>query len=241
MEGPAKPVAKLAAVLHSAWEVAAANLPQIVVLTLVVNAPINAVLELVPIPEEGGLEEWGRYFRVARALQFWIGTIGILGVVHITVAAHRGARLSIGQAFGRSFRSYGSALWAEFIYGAAFVLGLVLLVVPGVVIGVLWYFSLQAIVAHHMSGWQALKHSQQVVEGRWWAFFGRVTALYVLMVLGMGVLSVPFLFLPESFFFGMISMIPVDLMTSFFTVCFTQLYLMSGPEVERPPLGDVIP
>lgn len=233
MEVSARPVARLGAVVHSAWEVTVTNLLPIVVVTIAVNIPINAVLTLVPIPEDGGLKEWSRYFRIQRALQFWVGTIGILGVLHITVAAYRGARLSIREAFGRAFSNYGSALWAQFLYNLGLVLGLLLLVVPGMVVGVFWYFSLQAIVVHDMSGWQAQKHSHQMVKGRWWAFFGRLAVLYVLMILGIVVLSVPAMFLPETFIIEMITMIPIDLVAAFFIVCLTQLYLMSHPNVEQ--------
>lgn len=240
MEVPAKPVATLGAVFRSAWGVTVTNLLPIIVLTLVVNFPINAVLELVPFSEDGGLKEWSRYFRIQRALQLWIGTIGILGVVHLTAASSRGVRLSIGEVFGRAFSSYGSALWAQFLYNLAVVLGLVLLVAPGLAIGVYWYFSLQAIVIHEKPGWQALKHSYQMVKGRWWTFFGRLAVLYVLMILGIVALSVPAVFMPETFVLGVINMIPIDLLMAFFTVCFTRLYLMSEREVEESPVDNVV-
>lgn len=240
MEVPAKSVATLGALFRSAWEATVTNLFPIVVLTLAVNIPINVVLALVPISEDGGLKEWSRYFRIQRALQFWIGTIGILGVVHLTVASYRGVRLSASEAFGRAFGSYGSALWVQFLYNLAFVLGLLLLVVPGLVIGVYWYFSLQAIVVHEKSGWQALKHSYQMVKRRWWTFFGRLAVLYLFLFLGIVVLSVPAMFMPETFIFEIIAMILIDLLAAFFIVCFTNLYLMSEREVDEAQVDNIV-
>jgi hypothetical protein len=240
MEVATRPVPSLSAVFQSAWRVTVTNLLPVIVLTLVVNIPINAVLALFPISEDAGLQEWSRYFRTQRALQFWIGTIGILGVVHLTVATYRGVRLSISDAFSRAFSNYGSALWAQLIYSAAVVLGLLLLVIPGIAIAVFWYFSLQAIVIHKLSGWQALKHSRQMVKGRWWAYFGKLAVLYAFMILAILVLSIPTWFMPKTFLLGIITMIPIDLVASFFTVCFTELYLNSEREVrELEPLDNV--
>ncbi len=240
MEAQAGQVASIGAVFRSAWSVARTNPIPIILLTLAVTIPINAILHLAPIFEDGGLEDWSRYFRLQRFLQFWIGTIGILGVVHLTVASHRGAQLSIGEAFGLAFRNYGSALWAQFLYNVALVLGLILLVIPGLSIGVYWFFSLQAIVVNEKSGWQALKHSFRIVDERWWSFFGRLVILYALMVFGIIVLSVPSIFMPQSLILEIISMIPIDLLAAFFTICFTQLYLMSEHRLEGPRTNVVV-
>lgn len=240
MEVQTRQVASIGAVLHSAWGVTRSNLIPIIVLTLAVSILINAILNLAPIFEDGGLEDWSRYFKLQRFLQFWIGTIGILGVVHLTVASHRGIRLSIGETFSLAFRNYGSALWAQFLYNVALVLGLILLVIPGLSIGVYWFFSLQAIVVNEKSGWQALKHSFQIVDEHWWSFFGRLVILYALMIFGITVLSVPSFFLPQSLILEIISMIPIDLLAAFFTICFTKLYLMSGHRFEEPQTNVVV-
>jgi hypothetical protein len=196
-----KPVATLSSIFRFSQRIFSVNLLSIVLLTLVVNIPINAVLEFSPLPENAGLDEWSRYFRIQQALQFWIGTVGIMGVVHLTVSTFRGVRLSLGEIFGRVFEDYGRALWTQFLYNLAFVIGLLLVVIPGLIIGVFWCFSLQAIVVHNVSGLQALKHSYQVVKGRWWKFFGRLVTLYLLYFVGIMFLSVPSYFVPETHLF----------------------------------------
>ena len=232
METQATPVASLGMVLGSAWRTTRANLWSIAAITLAISVPINAILELVPLAEDAGLREWSHYFRIQRALQFWVGTIGILGVVHLVVGTHRGTRLSIGEAFGRAFGSYGSALWAQFLYKSAYILGTLLLVVPGIAVGVYWFFALQVIVIHEKSGWSALKHSYCMVKGRWWPFLGRLAALYVLMIVGIIVLSVPGVFMPETYLLNLLTWIPIDLLLAFFIVCFTELWLLSEPREE---------
>lgn len=124
-------------------------------------------------------------------------------------------------------------MWAQFLYGVATTIGLLLLVIPGLFIGVLWHFGLQAIVADELPAWEALKRSREVVKGRWWAFFGRLVILYVLMILISGFLMVPNVFLADSVLAQVLISIPIDLVAAFFTVCLTVLYLKSLPAVSQ--------
>ena len=228
-------MASLETVFRAAWGVMRTNFVSIVVLTLAVNIPINAILEFVPLPEGAGLREWGDYFRLQRLLEFWIGTIGALGMVHITVEASRGVRLSIGEVFRRAFGDYGNGLWAQFLYGLVMLVGLVLLVVPGVAVGVYWCFALQAIVVRRCSGWRALEYSHGTIKGRWWRFFGRFAALGLLMIVGIVLLSLASGFLPDNFLLDLVKLVPRDLSISYFAICFTELYLLSEPGLVQTP------
>ncbi len=238
MKAPSKSVATLSTVLRFSWRIFSVNLLPIVLLTLVINIPINALLEFSPLPEDANLEAWGRYFQIQQTLQFWVGTVGVLGVIHLTVSTFRGTRLSLGEIFRCAFKDYGSSLWSQFLYNLAFGIGLLLVVVPGLVIGVFWCFSLQAIVVHNVSGLKALEHSYQVVKGRWWKFFVRLVTLYLLYFVGIVFLSVPSYFVPETHLFRVLTMIPVDLLGAFLVVCVTGLYLMSEAAVTQPEIAD---
>jgi uncharacterized membrane protein YesL len=56
---------------------------------------------------------------------------------------------------------------------AFFVLeGLVFLIVPGIYLGVVLYFSAQAVVAEDRAPFEALRRSQDLVRGQWWRVFG---------------------------------------------------------------------
>jgi len=87
--------------------------------------------------------------------------------------------------------------------------------------------------AHEKSGWSGLKHSYHMVRGRWWQFCGRLVVLYVFMILGLIVLSIPSAFVPESYTFNVLSMVPIDLLAAFAIVCFTELWLRSEPHSEE--------
>ena len=235
LDGPPRPVASLSPVIASSWRVVTANFPAIALLTLLVGLPINVMLAFVDLPEDAGLQEWSRYLRIQRVLQFWIGTFGTLGVMHIAAAEFRGAHLSLREALRSAADSYVSALWAQFLYGAAVVVGLLFLLVPGVTVAVWGYFALPAIVVHRLSGWQALKNSRELVRGRWWSFVGRLAVLYLYLIIGIIVLAIPAMFQPDTPLVEIFLAIPVDLLSAFFTICVTQLYLQSEPGMVPAP------
>lgn len=172
----------------------------------------------------------GRYLRIERALDFWIGTLLKLAIIHLTYEISTGAYSTSGAAVRNAFRNYGSALLATFVYNVCVFVGLLLLVVPGLFLTVYWFFFLQAIVIHDKSAWQALKHSGRLVTGRWWSFFARLLLLHVLLLAIIGILAVFSAFMPESTLVAILAMIPADLVATFFYVCLTELFLKSDPE-----------
>lgn len=229
------PVATARAVLRATWIVARENYRPLTAITLIIGTPINLILMFFPLPDDATLQEWGRYLRIQNFLELWIGTVRLLAVTHITVAGYARMRLSAREAFDRSSRGYGSAIWAQILYSLAIVLGLLLLVVPGVFIAVAWFFSSQAIVVHRLSGWQALMHSRAMVAGRWWRFLGRFLVLGLIMIVCAFVATIPSMFAPHGFISEVVLMVPVDLVLTYFTVVFGMLYLMSVPPVVPEP------
>jgi len=224
-------------VIRTASRVTKSNFVAFAVITVLVQLPVNLVLEWVPLPDEPTLQDLARYFRILRALEFWIGTVGALAVIHLAVAACRGGRLSLGEALGRAFRGYGSALWARFLYNLALLVGILLLVVPGILVAVYGLFALQAIATRGLGGREALRYSYEAVRGRWWPYFGRIVALYGLLLAATAAIAIPASFLPASLAVNLVSAVPVDLLWSFFTVCLTVLFLESEPKTleERFP------
>jgi hypothetical protein len=72
-------------------------------------------------------------------------------------------------------------------------LGLVLLIAPGIYLWAVWWVAAQAVVAEGLGPLEAMSRSRQLVKGDWWRVFG--IALLITVVAGAIVvpLSVPFL------------------------------------------------
>lgn len=232
MEMQPKAVASLGEIIRSAWEVVRANLVVFLLVTLIVSIPVNALLGLLPFSGEGGYNEFRNYFQFQNVLQFWIGTIGVLGMIHLTVASQDGVRLSVGETFARVFKGYMPAIWTLFLFDLAVGVGLVLLLIPGLIVGVYWFFYLQVLVVHGTAGKDAMVHSHRLVKGRWWKIFGRLAAVYLLLAIGAVLVLVPTIFFPDTYILGIISVIPLDLLISFAVVCITRLFLLSDPGQE---------
>lgn len=77
-------------------------------------------------------------------------------------------------------------IWPLFVTGllvAIFtIIGFILLVIPGIIIGVLLSFAFFVVVNEGKSGMDALKASKAYVTGYWWSIFGR--AIVIALVIG---------------------------------------------------------
>ena len=66
------------------------------------------------------------------------------------------------------------------VYAITVGLGFVALVVPGVWLGVRWYFGAQCVVVDGARGTGALRASADLVRGQWWRVFGILIVLGIL-------------------------------------------------------------
>jgi hypothetical protein len=77
---------------------------------------------------------------------------------------------------GRALRDVAPRLPAAFgavaLYALGTAIGFLLLIVPGIWIGVRWYFATQAAVLDQAAPSASLRHSAALVDGRWWEAFG---------------------------------------------------------------------
>jgi hypothetical protein len=86
----------------------------------------------------------------------------------------------------QAFVSAKPLVWPLFLTGLlsgiATLVGFILLVIPGIIVGVWFAFGLYIVVNEHKSGVEALKSSKEYVDGYWWPVFGR--SLLVALVFG---------------------------------------------------------
>ena len=112
----------------------------------------------------------------------------ILGYLLGTVACYRAiadtylgretdARASLRDAGSR----LGAALWLFIILVAGLVIGFLALIVPGVWLAIAWSVAFPAMLVEGTGGFEALRRSFKLVEGRWWATCGRLLVAYILV------------------------------------------------------------
>jgi hypothetical protein len=83
-----------------------------------------------------------------------------------------GRQPSAAEAVQRGLDLFAVMLFAIVLYVAGVVAGIFAFVVPGIYIGVCWYFVAQAVVVDDRRGFGALARSGELVRGNWWRALG---------------------------------------------------------------------
>lgn len=111
----------------------------------------------------------------------------IIGVT--TIAAYdriNGEALDFGQYIGRTMGSILPILILGLIYYILFVLGLVLLIVPGLYVGAMFLVLIPVILIER-AGFRGLSRAAELSKGYRWALVGAIVLLFlVLIVLSLG-------------------------------------------------------
>lgn len=151
--------------------------------------------------DDESLTQVGRSIQRSNIYDALVGSVGEVAVILLCIGVAEGRRLSLGQALRESLSRYGRLFSARFRSGVWILAFTLLFVLPGVWKAVLLAFAVPAAV--RIEAMDALKLSTLLVTPRWWAVFGRVTAVMALFlvpaVLFVGVFdfAVGFLELPR--------------------------------------------
>ena len=106
---------------------------------------------------------------LAALLMFLVLTGAITRAVAAEVV---GEDPGVEQSYRFGFHRLGSVLLVSVLVGLATVGGLILLVIPGIYIGVRLAVSIEALVVEGRRGTQAMGRSWELVGGHWWHAFG---------------------------------------------------------------------
>jgi hypothetical protein len=96
------------------------------------------------------------------------------------------ADMSLGQTFESVRPHLGSIIVAGFLAGLAIVIGLLLLIVPGLVLLTWWILIVPAIVLEGKSAGESFSRSRELVRGYGWNVFG-VIILTLLIYIGISI------------------------------------------------------
>lgn len=106
-------------------------------------------------------------------------------VTHVVVADLQGRKASLGESLNVALRSFWPLLGVGIVAGLAMVLGLVLLVVPGILIFLIWLLAGPVVVAERAGVGRALQRSRDLTRNhRWWLLLLTVVYLVISWVIG---------------------------------------------------------
>lgn len=93
---------------------------------------------------------------------------------------YRGYPVTIRQALSNSFSKIIPVLWTALIAGIFIMLGLLLLIIPGIYLALRYYLVQQVVVLEHTNGSVAMKRSGELMKGSYGIAFVLGFALWIL-------------------------------------------------------------
>jgi hypothetical protein len=117
----------------------------------------------------------------------------LTGAITRAVAAEvAGQDPSVEQSYRFGFHRLGSVLLVSVLVGLATIGGLILLVIPGIWIGIRLCVSIEALVVEGRRGTEAMGRSWGLVGGHWWHAFATVVVGGLLTGIVNAVITTPF-------------------------------------------------
>jgi hypothetical protein len=126
---------------------------------------------------------------LAAVVMFLVLTGAITRAVAAEVA---GEDPGVEQSYRFGFHRLGSVLLVSVLVGLAIIGGLLLLIIPGIYIGVRLAVSIEALVVEGRRGTQAMGRSWELVGGHWWHAFGTLVVAGLLTGVVNAVITAPF-------------------------------------------------
>ncbi len=161
--------------LSVGWQLFLINFKNIFLVTLCVYLPIIIITSYNPfeyISTAHGSKEQLLYAEISALLTALFGLIATIGITGIIDKSLAGENLPWRDAL-----RFGLSKWAPVFgtntLGGLIIIGLtLLLIVPGIIWGVFYIFSVYVVSLRNISGKKALDYSKYLVVGQWWRVFG---------------------------------------------------------------------
>lgn len=124
------------------------------------------------------------------ALTAVLVVVSVISGVALIKAVSAPEETTLATAYKFGLEQLWSYLWVSILVGLTILVGFVLFIIPGIIF-VIWYsFSYFTLVLEGKRGTEAMKASRAYVKGRWWAVFGRMFALFIVIMLAAMLLGV---------------------------------------------------
>lgn len=116
------------------------------------------------------------------AVAMFLQPVGVIAIAKMVKQYIDGERIEAGKAISEGLNHMPAILITGFLYGALVLLGS-FVIVPGVYFGIAWGLYTCCIAFEDKKGWDALRSSKALVQGKWWRTFGYLFLLACVSVL----------------------------------------------------------
>ena len=122
--------------------------------------------------------------RVGPFLSLLLGGPLMIGIYRSLRGLLAGRPPSFNMMF-EGFDQFLPALLLVLVSGVLVALGFVALIVPGIILSIMWIFSLPLLAEREMDFWAAMTESAEITRGYRWELFGLMLANILILILGL--------------------------------------------------------
>jgi GYF domain 2 len=160
------------------WDLLKANFWALVGASLVISALLGAVMWLQSVVA---------YLQIITPL-FAGALVG--GWYYYFLRKIRGEAATLGDLFGGFTRGYGNMVAIGILVTLFTMVGLILLVLPGIYLIVAYSFAYVLATDKRLSYWQAMETSRRTITSQWWRVLGLILLGIPFVLLGLAALGV---------------------------------------------------
>jgi hypothetical protein len=107
--------------------------------------------------------------------------LSIGAVFKLLLDGYLGRRPELGESFSYAAARLGSLVWLAILTGLLVVIGLILLVIPGIYLIGAFSVAIPVLMMEGRTGLDALGRSRELVRGRWWPTIARIVVAALLV------------------------------------------------------------
>lgn len=152
--------------LGRAFGLLSADLPLLAAVTLTVQLPVNVVIQYATY--DGAEPDFRNALRLAGLLGALFGPISTAAVVAVIAGRLAGQPTDYSAALAVGLRCWGRLFVARFVAGILILLGMLLLVIPGLVLAVRYALIDPVVVLEGLGATDARQRSRELVRGKGW-------------------------------------------------------------------------
>jgi hypothetical protein len=146
------------------------------------------------------------YYLLGRTTAIIVWLVAIIPIIAVGIALNGAIvkkaslqisdqSISVTEAYRFGFRKAWPIFLGGLLSGLVFMIGFILLIIPGIYFAISFSLFVQAIIIEEKRPWSALGRSRKLVKGSWWRVFGILLLTGILVSICTSIVYYPFFFL----------------------------------------------
>jgi hypothetical protein len=231
----------IAAILKHAWDLYRKHFGVVAAVVVVIWLPLDLLSSYMDYfvfdPDD-----IRKSFKFSQFLDNFVGIIATAGVISIGYTSCLGQHPSFGGAMRIGASSWGRMWWTRFLTGLALILGLLLLIIPGIYLLVRLALVEPVAVCERVSGPTAMRRSFELTKGRFWQVLLLGLAFGAMMIAALACVIVPIILIPalDHWLVDAATSLFADFVGAFGTLCVLCAYI-SFSAIQNAAKSDAAP